>query len=117
MKPSLRSGVIVYARDINKLSRFYIEMFGMVLQRETDEFISLSNGDLSVIIHRPPIELPEENFNTVKLFMTVDSHQVTKEKAVSLGGQAFEGEWANPIFKVCNIADPEGNHIQLREFI
>ncbi|WP_237132349.1 hypothetical protein [Pseudohongiella sp. O18] len=32
------------------------------------------------------------------------------------GGSVMEGEWGNPIFKVCNISDPEGNHIQIREF-
>lgn len=44
------------------------------------------------------------------------SFHTTFRWAVSLGGEAFEGEWANPIFKVSNIAVREGSHIQIREF-
>lgn len=111
-----RSGVIVYSRNIKRLSQFYIEMFCMNLLRETDDFISIGSDDFNLVLHVPPIDIPENNFNTVKIFLTVASHEKAKEKVVKLGGKAFEGEWSNPIFKVCNIADPEGNHIQIREF-
>ena len=90
-------------------------MFGMTLLRETDDFVSIGNDGFNIVIHTPPIEIPEPNFNTVKIFLTVENHEETKAKATELGGEVFEGEWSNPIFKVCNIADPEGNHIQIRE--
>lgn len=111
-----KSGVIVYAKDVAQLARFYIEMFGMVMGRETAEFISLENEAMSLVIHVPPVTIPAANFNTVKLFMTVDSLEDARRAAIELGGEALPGEWANPVFKVCNIADPEGNHIQIREF-
>ena len=91
-------------------------MFNMALLRETEDFISIGSEDFNIIIHVPPIEIPEHNFNTVKIFLTVESHEIARDKAINLGGEALEGEWSNPIFKVCNIADPEGNHIQIREF-
>ena len=40
----------------------------------------------------------------------------TRNKVIKLGGKVMEGEWKNPIFKVSNIVDRDGNHIQIREF-
>jgi len=111
-----KSGVILYAKNIKVLSQFYIEMFDMGKSRETDDFISLSGQGLNVVIHVPPIEIPAENFNTVKMFLTVESHEEARDRVKKLGGKALDGVWSNPIFKVCNITDPEGNHIQIREF-
>lgn len=111
-----KSGIIVYASNVKNLAQFYTNMFGMTVLRETNDFISIANDDLNIVIHTPPVEIPEQHFNSVKLFITVDSLTEAREKAVTLGGAALEGEWSNPIFKVCNIADSEGNHIQLREF-
>jgi len=48
--------------------------------------------------------------------LSIQNLEATIKEAVSLGGEAFEGEWANPIFKVSNIANREGNHIQIRAF-
>ncbi|CAA0090555.1 Uncharacterised protein [BD1-7 clade bacterium] len=110
------SGVIVYSKNIKNLSQFYIEMFDMAMVRETDDFISIGSDEFNIVVHVPPIEIPEHNFNTVKIFLTVENHERARDKAVKLGGKALDGEWSNPVFKVCNIADPEGNHIQIREF-
>lgn len=111
------SGVIVYSKNIKALSHFYMDMFAMTLLRETDDFISLGSQALNIVIHVPPIDIPDEHFNTVKIFLTVQSHQAARARAEQLGGKALEGVWANPVFKVCNISDPDGNHIQIREFI
>ncbi|WP_147291832.1 hypothetical protein [Alteromonas aestuariivivens] len=89
----------------------------MKLLRETQDFVSLGNGEMNVVVHLPPVAIPEPQFNCVKMFITVENSLLAREKAVLLGGAAFDGEWSNPVFKVCNIADPEGNHIQLREFL
>lgn len=116
MSGPAKSGAIVYSRDISRLSQFYIDMFGMVSQRETDEFISIEKDGFNIVIHTPPIDIPAHNFNTVKLFLTVDNLEAARDRAARLGGEAFPGEWSNPFFRVCNIADLEGNHIQIREF-
>ena len=111
-----KSGVIVYSKSVQTLSRFYIDMFGMATLRETDDFISIGTQEFNIVVHVPPIELPEENFNTVKIFLTVESLEEARGRVKKLGGKALDGEWSNPIFKVCNISDPEGNHVQIREF-
>ena len=91
-------------------------MFGLPVLRETEDFVSIGSSAFNIVLHVPPIDLPEAGFNRVKLFLTVDSHEEARRRARQLGGEAFEGVWSNPIFKVCNIADPEGNPIQIREF-
>jgi catechol 2,3-dioxygenase-like lactoylglutathione lyase family enzyme len=116
MNGPARYGAIVYARDIQRLSSFYVDFFGMNLVRETPDFTALAIDGFNLIVHRPPIELREVNFNTVKLFLTVSSLEKARATVADYGGSAIEGEWGNPIFKVCNLTDPEGNHIQIREF-
>jgi predicted enzyme related to lactoylglutathione lyase len=116
MSTPARCGVVIYSADIQKLSEFYIGFFQMTKLRETPEFVSLDKDGFNIIIHSPPIEIPENNFHTVKVFMTVASLAAAKESVVEFGGTTMAGEWGNPIFKICNIADPDGNHIQIREF-
>lgn len=116
MSRPAKFGAIVYARNIQELSKFYITMFDLSVLHETNELVSLGGDGFNIIVHIPPIEIPERNFNTVKVLVAVESLESAKHQVIELGGKALEGEWSNPIFKVCNISDPEGNHIQLREF-
>ena len=116
MNGPARHGGIVYAKDIKRLSSFYMNFFGMNSVRETPDFIALEIEGFNIIVHKPPMELPEGRFNTVKLFLTVASLEHARETIAEYGGSAMAGEWSNPTFKVCNISDPEGNHIQIREF-
>lgn len=117
MSMPARSGVIIYSNNIKALSRFYVDMFGMVRLRETDDFVSIGIQGFNVIVHVPPIEMPENIFNTVKVFLTVASHEEARRRVEELGGKVLDGEWSNSKFKVCNVADPEGNQIQIREFL
>ena len=111
-----KHGVLVYANDIQALAGFYQTLFNMRVVRQTAELISLMQDGFNIIIHQPPAEIPQPVFNNVKVFMTVDSLAHARAHAIALGGRVLDGEWANPIFKVCNIADSDGNIIQLREF-
>ncbi|WP_141397716.1 VOC family protein [Arsukibacterium tuosuense] len=106
----------MYSNNIKALAHFYTELFSMTVTRETSELISLVKDGFNIIIHIPPVTIPQSDFNTIKLFMAVDDLETAKLKAVELGGRFFDGVWSNPLFTVCNIADSDGNHIQLREF-
>lgn len=117
MSGPAKYGVVVYSNNIEQQAEFYKQLFDMMVVHSTNELVSLNKEGFNLVVHTPPIEIPALNFNTIKMFMSVESLEKAKSKAVSLGGGALEGEWSNPIFKVCNIADPEGNHIQLREFL
>ena len=116
MSGPAQNGVLIYSGDLSNLSEFYEKLFGMRVARKTNDFISLEMKGFNLIIHVPPFDMPNKTFSPIKLFLTVDDMAMAREEAVKLGGQAFEGEWSNPIFKVSNIADRDGNHIQLREF-
>ena len=116
MSGPAQNGVLIYSGDLNNLSEFYEKLFGMRVVRKTNDFISLETNGFNLIIHVPPFDISTKAFSPIKLFLTVDDMTMTREKAVKLGGQSFEGEWSNPIFKVSNIADRDGNHIQLRQF-
>lgn len=116
MSGPAQNGVLIYSSNFQHLAEFYEQLFEMQVTRETDNFISLKKDGFNLIIHLPPFDLPKNSFSPIKLFLTVNNMEATKEEAVRLGGETFEGEWSNPIFKVSNIADREGNHIQIREF-
>jgi predicted enzyme related to lactoylglutathione lyase len=111
-----KNGVLVYSNDIKALAEFYTTLFSMSIARQTPEFVSLVKDGFNIIIHTPPTAMPKPEFNTVKLFIAVDDLAAAKMKAEELGGSSFDGLWSNALFTVCNIADPDGNHIQLREF-
>lgn len=116
MNGPAKHGAIVYSADIKALAGFYTALFTMQVARETPELISLIKDGFNIVIHTPPFDMPEPHFSAVKLFMTVNSLAAARLKARELGGKVFEGEWSNPIFTVCNIADSDGNVIQLRAF-
>lgn len=111
-----QSGVLIYSNNISRLAEFYQQLFAMQLIRQTSDFISLDTNGFNLVIHVPPFELPVPVFSPVKLFLTVEHMATARAAALRLGGQAFDGEWSNPLFSVSNIADCDGNHIQLRQF-
>lgn len=116
MSGPAKNGVLIYSGNLSQLSEFYQQLFGMTVVRTTDDFISLEKDGFNLLIHLPPFPLPAAGFSPLKIFLTVDDMAMARQKALELGGQAFEGEWANSLFKVSNIADRDGNQIQLREF-
>jgi len=111
-----KNGVLIYSNDISNLAEFYQQLFGMSVLRKTDDLVSLVTDGFNLVIHVPPFELPAPVFSPVKMFLTVEHMATARAAALRLGGQAFDGEWRNPLFSVCNIADCDGNHIQLRQF-
>lgn len=111
-----KHGVIVYTNDLDRLAKFYSTLFNMQIHKSSAQMHSLIGDGLNIVVHVPPEPLPDTRYNAVKLFITVNSHAETHERAKKLGGQSLEGEWANPVFSVTNIADCDGNIIQLREF-
>ena len=116
MNGPAKNGALIYSNNIHSLAKFYTELFLMNVTRETSELVSLVKDGFNIVIHVPLTTMPTPDFNSIKLFMAVDDLNAAKLKAEQLGGQSFAGVWSNPIFKVCNIADSDGNHIQIREF-
>ena len=116
MSGPAQNGVLIYSSNIDSLSEFYLRLFNMRLLRRTNDFISMERDGFNLIIHVPPFNMPNETFSPIKLFLSVQDLEKARKDVIELGGKTFEGEWANPIFRVSNVADRDGNHIQLREF-
>lgn len=117
MNGPAKHGILIYSNNIKSLASFYIELFSMEIILKTKDLISLGQGSLNIVIHVPPFTIPENNLNSVKLFLTVDNLEKTQRKAEALGGQSLEGVWSNSLFSVANICDSDGNQIQLRAFL
>lgn len=116
MSGPAQNGVLIYSSNLPHLAEFYEQLFGMRVTKATKDFISLDKEGFNLIIHVPPFDMPEDSFSPIKLFLSVQNMEAVRKEAVNLGGKAFDGDWENPLFKVSNIADREGNHIQIREF-
>ncbi|WP_455205902.1 VOC family protein [Kaarinaea lacus] len=126
MSGPARAGLFVYAKDSERLARFYESVAGMSRIHKTDELIVLQSQDIQLLVHKMPEQIakdivistpPEKRENTaLKFFFTVPNLTEARSIASSLGGEIFNENWSGPGFIVCNAIDPEGNVFQVREF-
>lgn len=120
-----RTGVFVYAKDIERLSAFYQALLPMIEVHTSTELVVLQSQDIELIIHAIPPDIastivikspPEKREQTaLKFFFTVPSISAARSTAAMLGGQVFTEQWQGPGFIVCNACDPEGNVFLVRE--
>ena len=120
-----RAGLFVYAKDAERVARFYEAVAGMVRLHRSEELIVLQSPDIQLLVHRIPpaiaagieIETPprRREDSALKFFFTVASLADARASAARLGGAVFEENWRGPGFVVCNAIDPEGNVFQVRE--
>lgn len=122
-----RAGVLVYAKDLPRLSHFYAEVLGMTVRHADYDHHVLGHADAQLIVHAmPPVvadtvdvatpPVPREDA-AFKPFFTVPSLAAAREAARRLGGAVYEEEWQGPGFLVRNACDPEGNIFQIREVV
>lgn len=122
-KPS----VVVFAKSIPKLARFYREIAEMVSVHEDKDHVVLDQEGFQVVIHGIPKKIsaqirisepPEIREGTpVKLCLPVTSIEHARTKATELGGSVYpeSKEWEARGFRACDGHDPEGNVFQVRE--
>ncbi|HHQ4471961.1 VOC family protein [Aeromonas sp. S41-2] len=122
-----RAGALIYARDPGLLSHFYRTLLQMEIRSQSDELIVQENADIQLLLHAIPAPYAEQVVITtppqlreqgaIKLFFTVPSLAWVEAKAADLGGGLLPQQWSGPGFVVRNAFDPEGNILQLREFV
>lgn len=122
-----RAGALLYARDPGLLSHFYRTLLQMEIRSQSDELIVQENADIQLLLHAIPAPYAEQVVITtppqlreqgaIKLFFTVPSLAWAEAKAADLGGGLLPQQWSGPGFVVRNAFDPEGNILQLREFV
>jgi len=121
------AGVIVYAKDIQRLARFYAAVADLELMHEVDDHIVLESESVEVVIVAIPaataarivIKTPPDKREATafKIAFGVASIAQAREAARAHGGEIYPPakEWSFQGLRVCDGFDPEGNVIQLRE--
>ena len=127
MAAPARTGALIYAKDLPRLSAFYQELLGMTVRHAAADYHVLASPDTQLIVHAiPPAIAATFEIATppalredaaLKLFFTVPSLAAARARARALGGDVFEEEWEGPGFRVRNAHGPEGNILQLRELV
>lgn len=120
-----QAGLFIYAKDLERLTKFYESVLGVSRLHATPEMVILQLQNLQLLVHAIPEHIastfeittpPERREDTaLKFFFTVDSIANARITAAAMGGEVFNEQWQGPDFNVCNACDPEGNIFQLRE--
>ncbi len=119
------AGVLVYAKDLARLSAFYCHVLGGTVRAADHEHHVIDTAGTQIVVHAIPaviaetfaVEVPPvlREDAAFKPFFTVPSLAAAREAAHQHGGGVFEEEWQGPGFVVRNAFDSEGNIFQLRE--
>ena len=121
------AGAIVYAKDIQRVARFYAEVADLEVMHEVEDHIVLESETVELVIVAIPPDIaarivittpPQRRENTaLKLVFAVPSLSQARTTAEANGGELNPPgkEWSFQGLRVCDGCDPEGNMIQLRE--
>ena len=120
-----RAGILIYAKNLDRMSGFYERLLGMRRLVADLQHQVLESEDIQLVMHAIPQHIadtitlsnppaPRED-QAFKPFFTVESLAAAEGLAAQLGGQVFGPVWSGPGFSVRNAMDPEGNIVQLRE--
>ena len=120
--------VIIYAKDMAPMARFYGELLGLTpAGTPTETWIEFSAGPCRISLHAIPSHIaagihianpPEAREETpIKLCLPVADIDHARTKAAELGGKIGPkgNEWEARGFRACDGYDPEGNVFQVRE--
>ena len=125
MATPARSGVLIYAKQLDSMSAFYQRVLAAREVHADAQHRVLRSADAELILHAIPphiaaeicIEsppLPREE-QAIKPFFTVASLAEAERVAVACGGRVHGPIWPGPGLRVRNVCDPEGNILHLRE--
>jgi predicted enzyme related to lactoylglutathione lyase len=127
MNKKATSGLLIFAKDINKLASFYTELLDAEITNRDDGYITLYQGGVEIIVHALPpqisdtikLSVPPEvrEESAIKPIFVVKSieqcRQAAKQNGGSINGPDKEFEFLG--YRYCDGVDAEGNVIQLRE--
>jgi len=124
--PAIAAGAVVYAKDVDRLARFYAELAGLELVHRAADHAVLESEDFELVVVAIPEPTasriviatpPERRGNTaVKLVFHVDDLAAARARAQAAGGglDPIGKEWSFQGDRACDGIDPEGNVIQVR---
>jgi predicted enzyme related to lactoylglutathione lyase len=123
---SLAAGAIVYAKDVDRLARFYAEVAGLELAHRAPDHAVLESDSFELVVVAIPEPTasriaiatpPARRENTaIKLVFHVERLDDARAAALAAGGAIDPPgrEWSFQGLRACDGIDPEGNVIQLR---
>ena len=127
MSSPLRTGAVIFAKDVAQVTTFYRELLSMAVAHTEPELVVLESNDIQLVIHGIPKRIadsftianpPEPRDDaSIKLFFPVASLAATRAAAAALGGRLAPPakEWEARGFRASEGVDPEGNVVQFRE--
>jgi predicted enzyme related to lactoylglutathione lyase len=129
MSQELKSGAVLFAKDLPLVAKFYEELVPMTVSISDQDLIVLKSPQFQLVIHPIPQKIaasmeitspPDRRVDTpLKLFFPISSIAEARAKAPTLGGAINppNKEWEARGFRACDGHDPEGNIVQFREVI
>ena len=122
-------GAVLYAKDLDRLVKFYAAVAGIEPQAVKNGFAVLGASPSQLVIVRIPERIADEieiatppelrEATPIKLVFAVEDIAHARKRAAELGGavNAVEREWKFEGARVCDGHDPEGNIFQLRQTV
>lgn len=120
------AGVVIYARDLGQLARFYAELVALPIVQSEPDFVVLESPACQIVLVAMPADIAQrtviaspplrrENV-AIKPCFAVSDLTAARKAAIELGGGLGEpaSEWTFRDHRVCDGFDPEGNIFQLR---
>ena len=120
------TGAILYAKNIARVSEFYVNMCGFEITDLKPDHIVLETSVFQLVVVSVPKEIADEleiasppvrrEDTPIKLIFFVPSLKSVRSLAVQFGGKLddTEHEWRLGDYLVCDGHDPEGNVVQFR---
>ena len=127
MTTSLRTGAVLFAKDLQKVVGFYEMVAGLRKTHTAGDHVVLRAGSYELVVHAIPDEVAGKDFIesplviredcTLKLVFFIDSILSTRKLAAKWGGLLHgpDREWRYVDTTVCDGCDPEGNVVQFRQ--
>ena len=122
-----RSGVVLYAKDLDRVVAFYSAVLGFQASDRDESHVVLESRSAQLVVVRIPdriassidISVPPARRAdaAIKPFFMVPSVAAARASAEAFGGMVNspDKEWTFQGCTVCDGLDPEGNVIQMRE--
>jgi predicted enzyme related to lactoylglutathione lyase len=127
MTDALKPGAVLFAKDIQRVARFYAELVPMTVALAEQDVIVLEAERHQLVVHAIPNHIAEQieiavpparrTEVPVKLIFAVASIADARARAPALGGELNPPSvaWQARGFVACDGHDPEGNVVQFRE--
>ena len=110
-------GIIISTDDLTQLLPFYRDILGLGTQMESNGFVVLGGGQIAVGLHSE-VKGKSRDPNRVIVNLSVDNCQVEYERLKGLGVKFIrEPSREAQDRKIATFLDPDGNTLQLFEWV